>query len=108
MIKEEFSTVNGALNILLSHKTKVLPASSAKIRLQLLKNIMLSAITQLSTPPSLMKILVRHKILHLKKSIKQGVLTSYKKVSELAIQLSFKLCETMVEKGKPFGDGEFI
>ena len=30
MIEEEYSTVNGALNILWSHITKVLSASSAK------------------------------------------------------------------------------
>ena len=30
-MKEEFSTVNGALNTLWSHVTKVLSASSAKI-----------------------------------------------------------------------------
>ena len=60
MMKEEFSAVNGTLNILLSHITKVLPASSAKIRLQLRKNIMLNVIAQLSTPQNLMKFLVRH------------------------------------------------
>ena len=31
MMQEEFSTVNGALNTLLSHITKVLTASDAKI-----------------------------------------------------------------------------
>ena len=35
MNKEQLSTVNGALNILLSLITKVLSASFAKIRLQL-------------------------------------------------------------------------
>ena len=32
-------------------------------------------------------------------------LTSYRKDSELATKQSFKLCESMAEKGKPFGDG---
>ena len=35
MMNEELSTVYGAVNILLSHVTKVLSASSAKILLQL-------------------------------------------------------------------------
>ena len=33
--EEKFPTVNGALDILLSHITRVLSASSARIRLQL-------------------------------------------------------------------------
>ena len=50
-----------------------------------------------------------NKIEHLKKSIeKQGVFTTYKKNSELVTELSFKLCECMAEKGKPFSDVEFI
>ena len=50
------------------------------------------------------------KIEHLKKSIRkqQSVFTTYKKNSELMTKLSFKLCERMAEKGKPFSDGEFI
>ena len=34
MTKEGYSTVNGAQNILLPHKTKVLFASSVKLQLQ--------------------------------------------------------------------------
>jgi len=51
-----------------------------------------------------------NKIEHLKKSIEkqQGVFTTYKKNSELVTELSFKLCECMAEKGKPFSDVEFI
>ena len=47
---------------------------------------------------------------YLKKSIKkqQGVFTSDKKDSELVTKLSFKLCESMAEKGKPFGEVELI
>nr|XP_039250069.1 general transcription factor II-I repeat domain-containing protein 2-like [Styela clava] len=47
---------------------------------------------------------------HLKKSIEkqQSVFTTYKKDSELVTKLSFKLCECMAEKGKPFSDGDFI
>ena len=50
------------------------------------------------------------KIEHLKKSIKkqQGIFTIYKKNSELGTKVSFKLCEYMTEKWKPFNDGEFI
>ena len=50
------------------------------------------------------------KIEHLKKSFEkqQGVFTTYKKNSELVTKLSFKLCECLAEKGKPFSDGEFI
>ena len=50
------------------------------------------------------------KIKHLKKSFEkqQGVFTTYKKNSELVTKLSFKLCECLAEKGKPFSDGEFI
>ena len=50
------------------------------------------------------------KIEHLKKSInkQQGVSTSYKKDPELVTELSFMLCESMGEKGKPFGNGEFV
>ena len=59
MLKEVFLTVN-ASRYILSHITKELSASSAKIQLQLLKNIMLSTITQVSTPLSLMKFLFRH------------------------------------------------
>ena len=49
------------------------------------------------------------KILYLKKSIKkqQGAYTSYKKDSELTTKLSFKICESMAEKGKRFCDVEF-
>ena len=48
------------------------------------------------------------KIEHLKKSFeKQVVFTSYKKDSQLMIKLSFKLCECMAKKGKPFSDREF-
>ena len=41
-----------------------------------------------------------------KKSIKeqQGVFTCCKKESELVTRQSLKLCESMAEKGKPFGD----
>ena len=48
--------------------------------------------------------------MNIKKSIKkqQGVLTSHKKYSEQFTKLSFKLCESMAEKGKPLCDGEFI
>ena len=38
----------------------------------------------------------------------QSVFTPYKKNSELVTKLSFKFCECMAEKGKPFTDGEFI
>ena len=50
------------------------------------------------------------KIEHLKKSFEkqQGVFTTYMKNSELVTKLSFKLCECLAEKGKPFSDGEFI
>ena len=49
------------------------------------------------------------KIEHLKNSIKkQGVFTPHKKDSELVTKLSFKLCESMAENGKPFSDREFI
>ena len=49
------------------------------------------------------------KIERLKKSIKkQGVFTTYKKDEEMVTKLSFKLCECMAEKGKPFSDEEFI
>ena len=49
------------------------------------------------------------KIEHLKKSIKkQGVFTTDKKDSELVTKLSFKLCEWMAVKEKPYSDGEFI
>ena len=50
------------------------------------------------------------KIEHLKKSIEkqQGVFTTYKKNPELVTKLSFKLCECLAEKGKPFSDREFI
>ena len=34
--------------------------------------------------------------------------SSYRKDSELATRLSFKLCESMAENGKPFSDGEII
>ena len=34
--------------------------------------------------------------------------SSYKKDSELVTRLSFKLCKSMTEKGKPLSDGEFI
>ena len=49
------------------------------------------------------------KIEHLKKSTEkqQSVFTTYTN-SELEIKLSFKLCERMAEKRKPFSDGEFI
>uniref|UniRef100_A0A0L8GXX6 DUF4371 domain-containing protein n=1 Tax=Octopus bimaculoides TaxID=37653 RepID=A0A0L8GXX6_OCTBM len=44
------------------------------------------------------------------KSIKkqQEVYTYYKKVSELVTKLSFKICESIAEKGKSFSDGEFL
>ena len=46
---------------------------------------------------------------HLKKSIKKTrCFTTCKKDSELVSKLSFKLCECMVEKVKPFSDREFI
>ena len=50
------------------------------------------------------------KIEHLKKSIgkQQSVFTTCKTNSEMVTKLSFKLCECMAEKGKPFSDGEFI
>ena len=50
------------------------------------------------------------KIEHLKNPLEKqlGAFTSYKKDSELATKLRFKLCESMVEKEKPLGDGEFI
>ena len=50
------------------------------------------------------------KIEHLKKSIikQQGVFTTHKKDSELVTKLSFKLCESVAEKGKTFSDGKFI
>ena len=50
------------------------------------------------------------KIEHLKTSIEKQQIdfTTYKKNSELVTKMSFKLCECMAEKGKPFNDGEFI
>ena len=49
-----------------------------------------------------------YKIEHLKKSLKkQGVFASYEKDSELSTKLTFELYESMAEKRKPFGDGEF-
>ncbi|XP_067950220.1 general transcription factor II-I repeat domain-containing protein 2B-like [Watersipora subatra] len=38
----------------------------------------------------------------------QAVFNSYKKDSELVTKLSFKVCELLAEKGKPFSDGEFV
>ena len=109
MMKEDFSTVNGALSILSSHIAKVL---SAKIRLQLWKNIMLNAITQRSTLPSLMKFLIRHgwtKLNIWRNPFKTSrCFYSNKKDLELVTKLSFNLCKSMVENGKPLDDGEFI
>ena len=38
----------------------------------------------------------------------QSIFTTYKKNSKLVTKLSFKFCECMAKKGKPFTDGEFI
>ena len=49
------------------------------------------------------------KIEHLKNSIeKQQSVFATCKNSDSVTKLSFKLCERMAEKGKPFIDGEFI
>ena len=50
------------------------------------------------------------KLEQMNKTIKkqQGIFTSYKKDSELVTKLSFKICESIAEKGKPFSEGEFI
>ena len=55
MMKERYSTVNSAQNLLLSHITKVF---SVKYQLQWWKSIIF---IQLSTPPNLIKLLVWHR-----------------------------------------------
>jgi len=51
-----------------------------------------------------------NKLEEMTKSLKkqQGVFTDYKKDPELVTKLSFKICESIAEKGKSFSDGEFI
>ena len=66
---------------------------------------MLGAITQLSTPPSLMKFFVRHDCSKLNIEKQQVVFTSYKKDSKLPAKQIFKLCESKAEKVLPFGYG---
>ena len=79
--------MNGAQILLLSHITKVFSTFSVKLQLQWRKSIILSVITRLSTPPNLIKLLVRHEWTQMntwKRSIKkQGVFTANKKDSEL-------------------------
>ena len=84
MTKEGYSTVNGAQNILLSHTTKVLSASSVKMQLQSWKstyNVKRHYTTKHSSQFDEIVGEARvDKIEHLKKSIEkqQGVFTTYK------------------------------
>ena len=51
-----------------------------------------------------------NKLEEMTKSLKkqQGVFTRYMKDPELVTKRSFKICESIAEKGKSFSDGEFI
>ena len=74
---------------------------------------MLSAITQLSTPPCLMKFMARHewtKLNILKNPSKNSkdVSTRSNKDSKLITKQSLNLRESIAEKGKPFHDGKSI
>ena len=58
-MKDRYSTVNGAQNLMQSHITKVFFTSSVKLQLPWWKSI-LNIITQLSSPPNSIKFFFRH------------------------------------------------